>query len=390
MVDEKGDGKMIYRDLCGEKVSMYGMGCMRLPKTDATDDASVDVEETEKMVEYAFEHGVNYFDTAWGYNGGKSEIVMGNALSKHPRDSYYLTSKFPGYDSRNWGRQTEIFPEQLKKCKTDYFDFYLVHNVCEMNIDAYVNEEKYGLKAFLCEQRDAGKIHHLGFSVHGSLEVMQRFLDTWADSIEFVQIQLNFVDYAFQEAKEKLELAKKYDLPVIVMEPMRGGMLAKASAEEIALLERLRPSTSVAGWALRYAQSFDQVKCILSGASSLEQMSENLHYFEDEKPLSAEEFDALYQVADNMLKDKLQPCTECCYCLLHCPKQINIPYILKLYNEHCFTGGGFLAPMAVLAIEEGRRPSDCTECGACSAVCTQQIDIPAAMVDFAKRLEKKD
>ena len=379
---------MIYKDLCGEKVSMYGMGCMRLPKTNDADDTTIDVEETEKMVEYAFDHGVNYFDTAWGYHGGKSESVMGAALSKHARDSYYLTSKFPGYDAKNWGKQSEIFPEQLKKCQTDYFDFYLVHNVCEMNIDAYVDEDRYGLRAYLCEQRKAGKIKHLGFSVHGTLDVMQRFLDAWADVVEFVQIQLNYVDYTFQDARAKLDLAKKYNLPVIVMEPLRGGMLAAASEEESKRLEQLRPKSSIVGWALQYLQGFDQVTTVLNGASNLEQMSENIRYFEEENPLNEEELAALAEIVDARVQEKIQPCTECKYCLSHCPKKIDIPYMMRLYNEHNFTGGGFMAPMALQVVPEGHRPQDCIACGQCAAVCTQLIDIPAVMTDFAKLLKK--
>ena len=377
---------MITRNFLGKDVSLFGMGCMRLPKTDPADDGSVDVEHATRMVEYAYEHGCTYFDTAWGYHNGKSESVVGKALAKYPRDSFSLVTKFPGYSPENWGKNEEIFEEQLKRCGVDYFDYYLIHNVCEMNIDAYLDEEKYGTRTYFVAQRDAGRIKHLGFSVHGSYDVMKRFLNEWADVVEFVQIQLNYVDYTFQDAKAKLELAAEYDLPVIVMEPLRGGMLAKATDEEAAKLAALRPDEGIVGWALRYLQGFDQVVTILCGSSSLEQMAENMGYFEAVKPLNDEEQATLAAIVKARLEKDIQPCTACHYCVSHCPQQIDIPWMLELYNEHKFTKGGFIAPMALAAVPEGRKPSDCIACGSCSVVCPQQIDIPAALADFADML----
>ena len=378
---------MIYHDFQGEKISAFGMGCMRLPKTDPADDASVDVEAVQRMVDYAYEQGVNYFDTAWGYHNGVSEGVIGQALSRYDRSTYNLVTKFPGYDKNNWGRNQEIFEEQLRRCQVDYFDFYLIHNVCEMNIDAYLDEERFGTRAYFLEQKKAGRIRHLGFSVHGSLEVMRRFLEFWGDCMEFVQIQLNFVDYTFQDAKAKLDLAAEYGLPVIVMEPLRGGMLAKATDEEAAKLAALRPQESIVGWALRYLQGFDQVFTVLCGSSDLEQMKENIGCFQESKPLNAEEQQVLGQIVEQRLTGKIQPCTACRYCVSHCPCGIDIPWMLELFNEHAFTGGGFMAPMALGTVEEGRLPQDCIACGNCSAVCPQAIDIPAALAKFAGLLK---
>lgn len=379
---------MIYKDFQGEKISAFGMGCMRLPKTNPPDDSSVDVAASEAMIDYAYQQGVNYFDTAWGYHNGVSEGVVGNALCKYDRATYKLATKFPGYDSANWGKHVEIFEEQLKRCKVDYFDFYLIHNVCEMNIDAYLDEERYGTRAYFTAQRDAGRIRHLGFSVHGSLEVMQRFLDMWADDMEFVQIQLNYIDYDFQDAKAKLDLAAQYSLPVIVMEPLRGGMLAKATEQEAAQLAALRPEASVVEWALRYLQGFDQVFTTLCGSSDMDQMKENVACFADERPLNAEEQQVLNGIVQARLTGKIQPCTACRYCVSHCPCGIDIPWMLELFNEHSFTGGGFLAPMALGTVEDGKRPADCIACGKCSQVCPQQIDIPAALAEFAGLLSK--
>ncbi|MDO4503130.1 MAG: aldo/keto reductase [Coriobacteriia bacterium] len=379
---------MLYNDFKGKKISAFGMGCMRLPKTDASDDASVDEAAAEAMVDYAYEQGVNYFDTAWGYHNGRSEGIVGRALAKYDRSTFNLVTKFPGYDRNNWGKNAEIFEEQLRRCQVDYFDFYLIHNVCEMNIDAYLDEERYGTKAYFLEQRDAGRIRHLGFSIHGSLDVMKRFLDFWGDCMEFVQIQLNYIDYTFQDAKAKLELAAEYDLPVIVMEPLRGGMLAKATDAEMAVLDGLRPGASAVEWALRYLQGFGQVLTVLCGSSDLEQMKENVGCFQEAAPLSPAESEALAGLVEARLAGKIQPCTACRYCVSHCPCGIDIPWMLELFNEHAFTGGGFIAPMALRTVAEGKRPADCIACGACSDVCPQQIDIPGALAEFAGMLGK--
>ena len=203
---------MIYKDFKGLKLSALGMGAMRLPVIDG-DDSKIDVSAAEKMVDYAIKNGVNYFDTAWGYHNGHSEEVMGKALSKYPRNSYFLADKFPGYDLSNMDKVEEIFEAQLKKCGVEYFDFYLFHNVCEMNIDDYTNE-KHGIFSYLIKQKENGRIKHLGFSAHGGIDVMERFLKAYGSEMEFCQIQLNYVDWSFQNAKGKVELLKKYGIPV--------------------------------------------------------------------------------------------------------------------------------------------------------------------------------
>ena len=380
---------MIIRQFKDKDISLYGMGCMRLPKTNPEDDKSIDEAATFEMVDYAIDNGVNYFDTAWGYHGGMSEVVMGKALARYPRDSFYLASKFPGYDPTTWGKHEEIFAKQLEKCQVDHFDFYLVHNVCEMNIDAYLDDTKYGDVRYLKAQRDAGKITHLGFSVHGDLETMKRFLEAYGEWMEFVQIQLNYIDYEFQDAKLKLDLAREYGLPVIVMEPLRGGMLAKASDEEKTKLEQARPGEGIVGWAERYLQGFDEAFTILNGASSLEQMKENLGYFEEEAPLSDADQQVLKGIVNGRLSKGIAPCTACRYCTPHCPQEIDIPTLLAFFNEHKFTGGGFMAPMRLAIMEEGHLPKDCIACGACSTVCPQSIDIPAALEEFSGMFEGK-
>lgn len=375
---------MIYKKFQDLKLSALGMGAMRLPVLDG-EDAKIDVAATEQMVDHAMAQGVNYYDTAWGYHNGQSELVLAKALSKYPRESYFLADKFPGYDLSNMDKVEEIFEAQLKKCGVEYFDFYLFHNVCEMNIDAYL-DEKYGIFDYLMRQKAAGRIRHLGFSVHGSESVLQRFLAAYGDAMEFCQVQLNYLDWSFQNAKAKVELLAKRQIPVWVMEPLRGGQLTKLSAADAARLRILRPEETVTAWAFRFLQSVPNVTMILSGMSSLEQMEENIRIFAEEKPLNEKERETLLDIADQMVKKIVLPCTACHYCVSHCPQGLDIPSLLALYNEHCFTGGGFLAPMALQAVPPEKQPSACIGCHSCEAVCPQQIKIAAAMADFVQRL----
>lgn len=375
---------MIYRNFQEIKLSGLGMGAMRLPVIDG-DDSRIDETKTQAMVDYAMEQGVNYYDTAWGYHDGHSETVMGKALSRYPRESYYLATKFPGYDLSNMDKVEEIFEKQLEKCGVEYFDFYLFHNVCEMNIDAYL-DKKYGIYEYLMKQKAAGRIRHLGFSAHGNLDVMKRFLDAYGKDMEFCQIQLNFLDWTFQGAKEKVELLKEWNIPVWVMEPLRGGKLAKLAAEDEKALKALRPEENIPAWAFRFLQSVPGVTMVLSGMSNLQQMQDNIHTFAEDKPLTEKEMDTLLQIADGMVKKIVLPCTACHYCTSHCPQGLPIPELLALYNEHCFTEGGFIAPMALSAYPQEKLPSACIGCRSCEAVCPQQIKISEAMADFAQKM----
>ena len=377
---------MNYREFKDAQVSLYGMGCMRLPVIDG-DSAKIDEEQLFKMVDYAIDQGVNYFDTAWAYHSGQSEIAMGRALARHPRESFLLADKFPGYDSANWGKTAEIFEEQLRKCQVDYFDFYLFHNVCEVNIDAYLDDAKYGTFSYLMEQKRNGRIKHLGFSVHGTTKTTERFLEAYGKDMDFCQIQLNYLDYEFQDAKAKLRLAKEYNLPVICMEPLRGGRLVNLSEKQEDMLRAARPDEGNVAWALRYLTAQPQVLTILCGSSSFEQAKENIAVLSDDKPLSEAELEVLEAVAKNMIAGDVSPCTGCRYCVDHCPQGIDIPRMLELYAEHKFTGGGFLAPFAIGATPEGQRPEDCLQCGACSEVCPQQIDIPGELEKFTELLK---
>ena len=344
---------MIYKDFKALKLSALGMGAMRLPVING-DDGNIDQAAVEQMVAQAMQRGINYYDTAWGYHNGQSEIALGKALSAYPRDSFYLADKFPGYDLSNMDKVEEIFEAQLKKCGVDHFDFYLFHNVCEMNIDAYL-DEKYGIYDYLMKQKANGRIRHLGFSAHGSYEVIRRFLDAYGASMEFCQLQLNYLDWTFQDGKTKVELLKEHHIPVWVMEPLRGGRLAALTDEESSVLKALRPDEGIPAWAFRFLQSIPEVTMILSGMSNAAQLEDNLNTFETDRPLNDNEMNALMSLAGDMLKVKVLPCTACHYCVSHCPQQLDIPALLALYNEHSFTGGGFIAPMALSAIPQDRQ-----------------------------------
>ena len=377
---------MIYRNFQDLKLSMLGFGAMRLPVLGG-DDSRIDEAAALRMVDTAMKNGINYYDTAWGYHGENSELVMGKALARYPRESFYVATKFPGYDASNWGKVKEIFPRQLEKLGVEYFDFYLFHNVCEMNIDAYLDDEKYGIYSYLMEQKRQGRIKHLGFSCHGELDVLKRFLDAYGKDMEFCQLQLNYLDWTFQHGKEKVELLREWNIPVWVMEPLRGGKLAKLQPEHEAVLKALRPDEEIPAWAFRFLESIPGVTVILSGMSSQEQLEANLATFAEDKPLNEAEMKVLMDIAGQMLSRGTVPCTACHYCVSHCPMSLDIPYLLSLYNEHAYTGGGFIAPMALSALPDDKQPQACLQCRSCEQVCPQQIKISEVLADFSAKLQ---
>ncbi|MBE5953675.1 MAG: oxidoreductase [Lachnospiraceae bacterium] len=375
---------MIYKEFQGKKLSALGMGAMRLPVVDGKNDV-IDETATAEMFDYAIEHGINYFDTAWGYHDGQSELVVGKLLKKYPRESFYIATKFPGYDIANMSKVEEIFEKQLEKTGMEYFDFYLFHNVCELNIDGYL-DEKYGIFEYLMKQKENGRIKHLGFSTHGSYNTVKRFLEAYGEHMEFCQVQLNYIDYEFQNAKTKLELLEEYNIPVWVMEPVRGGMLAKLDDEYEAKLKTLRPDEKIPAWSFRYLQTLPNIVVTLSGMSNFEQLKDNIGTYEEDKPLNEEEFATLMGIAENMVNKIALPCTSCKYCTTHCPKGLNIPELIEIYNEHIFTGGGFLAPFALKSMPKEKWPHECIGCKKCEAVCPQLIQISHMMKDFVDKI----
>ena len=378
---------MIYKKFRDMELSALGMGGMRFPTLDG-DYSKIDKAAMRELIATAMAGGINYYDTAWGYHGGASERVLGEILSEYPRDSFYLATKFPGYDLSNIDKVEKIFNEQLERCRVDYFDFYLFHNVCELNIDAYL-DPKYGIFDYLFEQKRSGRIRHLGFSTHGTVATVKRFLDAYGEDIEFCQIQLNWLDYKLQNAKAKVDLLRERNIPIWVMEPLRGGRLVNLEAEYLAPLMAVRPGVGAPELAFRYLQTYPEVTVTLSGMGNMEQLKQNIAVFENEKPLNKNELEALYGVARKMTEKTALPCTACRYCTEHCPKGLDIPQIIEHYNEHMYSGGS-LARMAIGAMPENKRPSACIGCHSCEAVCPQNIKISEMMRDFTIRLEGKD
>lgn len=372
---------MKYREMCGEKVSALGFGAMRLP---LMEDGSIDQAQVEKMTAYAMENGVNYYDTAYPYHNGLSELSIGKALAGYPRESFFLADKFPGHQHMKQYDCKGIFEEQLEKCGVDYFDFYLYHNVCENCFATYTNEE-YGIRDYFIEQKKLGKIRHLGLSTHARSENLEEILDYFGDCIEFVQIQLNYVDWELQDAMRKVEIFRERDLPVVVMEPLRGGRLADLGEENNGILKGLRPDESIASWSFRWLQGLPEISVVLSGMSRFDQMKDNVATFTGGKPLSEEEKGILMEIAESMKVGA--PCTACRYCTEGCPMELDIPMLIAAYNDLKFQTA-LAVPMQMDALPADKRPESCIGCGACSSVCPQQIDIPEVMKEFSELLEK--
>ena len=373
---------MIDSEFQDKRLGLLGFGTMRLP-THA--DGSIDEAQVAEMTAYALEHGMNYFDTAYPYHGGESERVIGGVLSKYPRDSWYLATKYPGHQISSTGyNPAEIFEEQLQKCGVEYFDFYLLHNVYEKSMEVYL-DPKWGIIDYFKEQKRLGRIKHLGFSCHAETKGLKEFLDACGEDMEFCQIQLNYLDWTLQDAKGKYDLLTERGIPVWVMEPVRGGRLASLSDAEEAKLKALRPEDSVASWGFRFLQALPNVKMVLSGMSSMEQMVDNVKTFSEDKPLTAEETALLLDIAEGM-KDSV-PCTACRYCCDGCPAGLDIPGLISTYNELRFSPAVNVA-MRIEFMPEDKKPTACIGCGQCTRMCPQNIDVPGALKDFAEKLSK--
>ena len=370
---------MQYSTACGEKISKLAFGTMRLP---LKDDGSIDQNQVNEMTDYAMAHCVNYFDTAYPYHDGRSEIAIGKALAKYPRESFRLVTKFPGHQFMKKYDCDGIFHEQLAKCGVDYFDFYLFHNVYENSFATYKSGE-YGIVDYFVKQKELGKIRHLGFSTHARADNLEEILDFFGDRIEFCQIQLNYVDWTLQDAKKKIELLGSRGIPVMVMEPVRGGKLTDLGEENNARLKGLRPGESIASWAFRWLAEIPEVATVLSGMSNLEQMKDNIRTFTDGTPLSEEEWNMMLEIAETLKKGV--PCTACRYCCGGCPMGLDIPMLLAGYNDMKFASA-FTVKMQMDGTPAEKWPDKCIGCGACASVCPQHIDIPEVLKEFDELL----
>ena len=370
---------MICREFQGKQLPLLGFGTMRLP---VDGQGAIDVAQTEAMTAYAMAHGVNYFDTAHPYHKGRSELVMGEILSRYPRESFYLADKYPGHIHGIEHNVAAIFEGQLRKCRVEYFDFYLLHNVCETSYDLYTNED-LGIVRYLLEQIKAGRIRHLGFSAHGRADTIEKFLNKY-DCFEFCQIQLNYMDWQLQDAKAKYEVLEKHNIPVIVMEPVRGGELCNLPDDAAAMLDAAAPGSTQASWAFRYLHSLPNVQVVLSGMTTLEQLKENIDLFSVHNPTTDEEKQVLDKVIASMVNRV--PCTACRYCCDVCPQGLDIPKLISLYNEANYKKANTMV-FTLGAMKEDELPGACLQCGACAAVCPQNINIPDMLEKAAPLLK---
>lgn len=375
---------MIYKSFEGLSLSALGLGCMRLPVL-SDGSGKIDSALVDKMVDRAIESGINYFDTAWMYHSGESELEIGRSLARYPRESFYLASKFPGFSQKSFDDPAAIFERQLEKCGVDYFDFYLFHNVCEDNIDNYL-DPKYGVYDYLMKLKSEGKIRHLGFSAHGAMPVLRRFLEAYGDALEFGQLQINWFDWNYQECREKIDLFSSYGIPVWIMEPVRGGKLASLDEKYSARLRELRPDTSDVEWCFRFLQSLPEVTMVLSGMSNMEQLEDNISFFATEKPTTDAENAVLFDIAREMTASKMLNCTECRYCTEYCPIEIDIPRLISIYNSHVSTGEYTDALDVIVSDGFGKNHRDCIDCHTCEGVCPQHIKITDLMSYLKRKL----
>lgn len=365
---------MIYKQFKDLKLSMLGMGNMRLPTKGEGFTAPIDKRKAQAIIDYAMTHGVNYYDTAYVYHGGESEKFLGEALSKYPRDSYYLATKFfivanPDYKA--------VFEEQIRRLKTDHIDFYMLHGLFDNTTDQYLD---CGCIEYFLEQQKASRIGYLGFSSHASTENLERAAShhNW----DFAQIQLNYLDWKHASAKREYEILTERGIPVMVMEPVRGGRLASLNTEGDALLRGRQPDWSIPSWAFRWLMRLPNVQVILSGMTHMDQIEDNVATFEDGTPLTDEQTELLMKACDLVYGQMSVPCTACRYCCEACPQELNIPKLMDVYNKHKLGDVWALSENTNKA--EGKKPSDCVSCGACTAHCPQGIDIPDIMRQLAE------
>ena len=369
---------MKYCDVCGEKISRLAFGTMRMPLK----NGELDLEQIQAMTDYAIENGVNYFDTAWPYHDGKSELAIGKALAKYPRDSYFLADKYPGHQVMSDYDCAGIFEKQLQKCGVEYFDFYLLHNINEMCIDVY-KDPQWGILDYFIEQKRLGRIKHLGMSTHARARNLNEMLDYMGDNIEFCQIQLNYLDWTLQEAKDKVAELNRRNIPIWVMEPVRGGKLADLGEYYNTRLKNLRPDESVASWAFRWLMQVEGVATILSGMSDMDQMKDNIKTFSKGRDLTQDEFNMLLDIAEGLKVGV--PCTGCGYCLKGCPQKLDIPMLIAGYNDQKYQAGVTVG-IQMDGTPHDKWPDKCIGCGACLIACPQKINIPDVMKEFYEML----
>lgn len=360
---------MEYRkmDKLGISASLLGFGCMRLP---LNKDGSINIKRAEQMVDVAYQNGVNYFDTAYGYHNGLSESFTGSALSKYDRSTYYLATKLPHWLINTIEDAERIFFEQLKRLQKDYIDFYLLH---AMNRGAFDKMASQGVLEFLDRMKSEGRIRYLGFSFHDDYDAFSYILNyrAW----DFCQIQLNYMDTEEQAGLKGYELTERMKVPLIIMEPIKGGILARLPSVASRRFKAEAPEKSVSSWALRWVASLPNVKVVLSGMSSKYQLLDNLSTMDSFTPLSTKEQQTVNEVVGLLNKRIRNGCTGCGYCM-PCPAGVDIPHNFRLWNEYgVYKNPNHTKWHWINNINDTSKAKNCIECGQCEQVCPQKLSI---------------
>jgi predicted aldo/keto reductase-like oxidoreductase len=336
------------------------------------DESAIDYTKAQEIIDHAYELGVNYYDTAYIYHGGNSELFLSKALSKYPRDSYYLADKYNLHAKPDYRKQ---FAEQLERLNTDYIDFYLLHGLQDPNID-FISEND--CIPYFESLKAEGKIKYFGFSFHGSPGGFKRLLPmhNW----DFVMIQLNYYDWVYGDAKELYEMAAEKNIPIMVMEPLRGGLLASLTEKSEKMLKELEPNRSIASWWMRWIMGLPQITTVLSGMSDINQLKDNIATFTEHKALKENEISVLLEACEIFRPTIAAPCTNCRYCIADCPKGLDIPRLISIYNDVKLNQEWRISFLGNLSSEQ--QPSNCIVCNICVKRCPQDLDIPSYITEL--------
>jgi hypothetical protein len=368
-----------------------GFGMMRLPLLDKNDESSVDYKKVNEMVDLFMEKGFTHFDTGYPYHNGLSEVAIKKCLvDRYPRTSFKIADKLPLFSITEESQLEPIFNEQLERCGVEYFDYYMMHNVSGFSEAGWLNVDSF---SFVNKKKEEGKIKHLGLSTHANAEFLDNIL-TIHPEMEFVLLQINYLDWEDEgiESKKCWEVARKHGKPVMIMEPFKGGFLADVPEDAEKIMKKYNPKASIVSWALRFVANLEGVCVILTGASSLDQLEENLLEFENFTPLNDEEYDIISEVSEIINSNITVDCTKCKYCIDSCSESINIAKLFDLYNKQNLLDQKGWSQPGNAYVNYSKLPgvgiaSDCRECGACLDECPQEIDIPEILKDVAKTFE---
>ena len=374
----RSENQVVRRKYKNTQVPLLALGCMRLPMK----GENVDQQELDRMVAYCMEHGVNYFDTAYMYVDGKSEIAIGKALKKYSREDFMLADKSPIYKTKSREDVRRIFEQQLEKCQVDYFDFYMCHNINQNTFDIYRN---VNMVEELVKLKKEGKIKYLGFSFHGTPEILKEVVKDY--KWDFAQLQINYLDWDVVKAHQQYDIVQAENIPVTVMEPLRGGALVNLSDKALAKLKENSNSTTAAV-GLRWAASRDNVVTVLSGMSNLQQVKENIQTFIDYKDMDESEEKLADEIAKIIQSQGEINCTACRYCLEVCPRNINIPAIFSLYNQYKVTSNKMLFKIYYESLSDNEKADKCIKCNLCNKNCPQSLDIPGLLAKINDEYNK--